>query len=95
MSVYWYSLECEGCSGNHALNKVEQVCRRKGIDFEERRVLYWEVWEKEANEIMELNEGLKLPFFYETTSGSVLLGSSLTLLDTIEKWIDRAVEASS
>lgn len=87
--VILYSKSCEGCSGNHALTKVKQVCAKKGIEFQERRVIFWDRWEKEANEIIELNEGLKLPFFYNIDTGSVLVGNSLTPLDTIENWLKK------
>lgn len=90
--VILYSESCEGCSGNHALTKVKQVCKEQGIDFQERRVIFWDRWEKEANEIMELNEGLKLPFFFETTSQQVLRANSLTPLDSLERWIDKCLK---
>jgi len=87
MAVYLYSKECQGCKGNHALNKVKQVCREKGIDFQERRTIFWKKWEEEANEIMKINEGLELPFFYRDDTGDVLKGNSLTPLETITKWL--------
>lgn len=85
--IILYSRDCQGCSGNHALNKIKQVCKKEGIDFQERRTIFWDRWEKEANEIMEANEGLKLPFFYNTDNGNILVGNSLTPLQTIENWV--------
>ena len=92
MAVYLYSKECQGCKGNHALNKVKQVCREKGIDFQERRTIFWDRWEKEADAIMEANEGLNLPFFYETETQNVFVGNSLTPLATIAKWVDNCIK---
>ena len=92
--VILYSKECQGCKGNHALNKVKQVCREKGIDFQERRTIFWKKWEEEANDIMEVNDGLKLPFFYETETGDVLTGNSLIPLDTIENWVKKCIKES-
>ena len=88
MSIIYYSRDCGGCSGNHALNKVKQVCKKEGLDFQERRTIFWKVWENEARGIIELNEGLKLPFFYNTETGDVLKGSSLTPLDSVEHWLE-------
>lgn len=85
--IILYSKDCQGCAGNHALTKVKQVCRQNGIEFQERRTIFWTVWEKEAQGIIELNKGLKLPFFYNTETGNVLEGNSLTPLETIEKWV--------
>ena len=87
--IILYSKDCEGCSGNHALAKVKQVCSQQGIEFQERRTIFWKVWEEEAESIIKLNEGLKLPFFYNSDIGDVLVGNSLTPLDTIEKWIKK------
>lgn len=91
--IVFYSKSCEGCSGNHALDKMKQVCKKQGIDFQERRTILWERYEEEANKIMELNEGLGLPFFYSTNSGEVLKGYSLTPLDTLEELIKKDKDA--
>lgn len=93
MAIYFYSRECNSCSGNHALDKMKQVCKKQGVDFQERRTILWERFEQEADEIMELNEGLKLPFFYFEGTGAVLKGDSLTPLDTIEKWLDKCLKS--
>lgn len=85
--IIFYSSNCESCAGNHALRKVKQVCHQRGLEFQERRTIFWKVWEKEANSIIEVNDGLKLPFFYNTETGDVLKGFSLTPLDTIENWL--------
>lgn len=85
--IVFYSKSCESCSGNHALMKMKTHCKKQGVDFQERRTILWERYEQEADEIMELNEGLKLPFFYSTNSGEVLKGYSMTPLDTLEKLI--------
>ena len=86
--IILYEQNCTGCSGNHALAKVKQVCKQKNIEFQERRTIFWKVWGNEAKEIIKLNEGLKLPFFYNSETGDVLEGNSLTPLGTIEKWIE-------
>ena len=87
MAIYLYAVSCEGCSGNRALSKIQQVCKQQGVDFQERRTIYWDVWEKEANQIMALNEGLKLPFLYDTESGKAQHITSLETLDSIETFI--------
>lgn len=86
--IIWYSETCEGCSGNHALAKIKTLCEKNGLEFEERRTILWEVYEAEADDIMEANEGLKLPFFYGTESEKVLGGYSQTPLDTLEKLVE-------
>ena len=86
--IIFYSKDCESCSGNHALTKIKSLCNKKGLDFQERRVIFWDRWEKEANDIIELNKGLKLPFFYNSETEATLYGFSLTPLDTLEKWLE-------
>lgn len=86
MSIYFYSKSCEGCAGNHALDKMAQVCKNQGIDFQERRTILWERYEEEANKIMELNPGLELPFFYNTENGNTLMGNSLTPLEEVQRF---------
>lgn len=86
--IVFYSKSCESCAGNHALAKMKNHCKRQGVKFEEHRTVLWVRYEDEAKQIMELNEGLKLPFFYSTNSGEVLPGYSLTPLETLQKLID-------
>lgn len=87
--IIFYSKSCESCTGNHALAKMKEHCKKEGVDFREQRTILWERYEQEANEIMELNEGLELPFFYSTNSGEVLKGYSQTPLETLEKLIKK------
>lgn len=94
MKVVLFERSCEGCQGNHALNKIKQVCSQQGIAFQEHQTIFWEVWEEEANQIMALNPGLKLPFLYCEDNGATLHVDSLTLLDQIERWIKNACEES-
>lgn len=84
--VIWYSRECSSCAGNHALDKMKQVCKKQGIDFQEHRTILWERYEEEANKIMELNPGLELPFFFNEATQQVMVGNSLTPLEQIEKF---------
>lgn len=91
MSVYFYSKSCEGCAGNYALAKMKQVCKKQGIDFQEHRIILWERYEEEANKIMEINEGLELPFFFETTSQMTLQANSLVPLDTLKEWLEKCL----
>ena len=84
--IVFYSKSCEGCTGNHALDKMAQVCKNQGIDFQERRTILWERYEEEANKIMELNPGLELPFFYNTENGNTLMGNSLTPLEEVQRF---------
>ena len=83
--IIFYSKTCEGCKGNQALAKMKSHCKKQEVEFEERRTILWERYEQEANDILELNEGLKLPFFYNSDTGEVLQGNSLTSLAEIEK----------
>jgi len=92
VNIYLYSISCEGCSGNHALSKIQQACKQQDVDFQERRTIFWDRWEKEADEIMKLNPGLELPFYYFEETGDTLPGSSLLLLDTIERWVKKNKE---
>lgn len=86
--IVFYSKSCEGCAGNHALAKMKEHCKKQDVVFQERRTVLWERYEEEANKIMELNEGLELPFFYSTNTGEILSGYSLTPLDTLQKLIN-------
>ena len=86
--IIFYSKSCEGCSGNHALDKMKQVCKKQGVDFQEHRTILWERYEEEANEIMKINEGLKLPFFYNDENGNTLEGNSFTPLEEIKKLVN-------
>ena len=86
--IVFYSKSCESCAGNHTLAKMKNHCKRQGVEFQERRTVLWERYEEEARKIMELNEGLKLPFFYSTNTGEVLRGFSLTPLETLQKLIN-------
>lgn len=85
--IIFYSKSCEGCVGNHALDKMKQVCKKHGIDFQEHRTILWERYEEEADKIMELNPGLKLPFFWNEATQEAMEGNSLTPLEQIEKFI--------
>lgn len=86
--IVFYSQSCESCAGNHALNKIKTYCEKQGVEFQERRTILWERYEQEANDIMKLNQGLKLPFFYSTNTGETLEGFSLTPLDTLQSLVD-------
>lgn len=68
---------------------MQQRCKENGIDFETRRTILWDRYEKEAKEIMEINPNLTLPFFYGTESGEVLKGTSFTPLDEIDELIEK------
>lgn len=87
--IIFYSKSCESCAGNNALTKMQEHCKKQGVDFEVRRTILWDRFEKEADRIMELNPKLKLPFFYSTNTGLVLTGFSLTPLDTLQTLIDK------
>ena len=86
--IVFYAKHCEGCKGNNALMKMQAECERLGVDFSERRTILWQVYEQEANAIMEINEGLDLPFFYNTETGAVLKGDSFTPLEEIRELIN-------
>lgn len=87
MAIIFYSKTCEDCSGNHALASMKSYCKKRGVVFEEHRTILWSRYEEEANKIMALNEGLKLPFFYGTESGQVLSGFSMTPIDELSKLV--------
>ena len=91
--IVFYSDTCEDCAGNHALMKMKSHCKKKGVEFEERRTVLWVRFEEEAQEIMDANKGLKLPFFYATECDEVLSGFSLTPLDTLEALIKKEKKA--
>lgn len=84
--IIFYAKTCEGCAGNQALAKMKAHCEKYGVDFEERRTVLWEVYEREAQEIMD-NASIELPFFYGTLSNKVLSGNTLTTLEEIDKLI--------
>ena len=86
--IIFYSESCESCSGNHALSNMKSHCKKQGVGFQEHRTILWKRYEEEANNIIKLNPGLKLPFFYSTNSGETLAGYSLTPLDTLQKLIE-------
>lgn len=90
--IIFYTRGCEGCAGNQALGKMKQYCKQEGVDFVERRTIFFYVFENEANEIMK-KSGVKLPFFYGTKSGKVLVGNTFTPLEQIEELI-RAEKAA-
>ena len=83
--IVFYSQNCEDCTGNHALAKMRNICEQQGIQFQERRTVLWIRFEEEANEIMKINPGLKLPFFYNTETGQTLHGTSFTPIDELQK----------
>ena len=89
MRIYLYDTSCEGCFGNHALDKMKQVCKQQEVEFQERRTIFWDRWEKEAEEIKEANPGLELPFFYCVETGEVKIGNSLTPLEDLENWVKK------
>lgn len=87
--VIFYSKTCDGCSGNHALMNMKSECKKRGVEFEERRTLLWHVFEEEADAIMDANlddnneRKFNLPFFYGEKSGQVVNGNSFTPVDKI------------
>ena len=85
--IIFYAKSCESCSGNRALEKMKSYCKERGVDFQEHRTILWERYEQEANEIMKLNPGLKLPFFYNSETGKTLEGNSFTPLEEIQKLV--------
>ena len=89
--IVFYSKSCEGCSGNQALAKMQTYCEKRGVEFQERRTVLWELYEKEANELMEAYN-IKMPFFYSTNSGEVLVGNTLTPLEQIEELVKKDIK---
>ena len=87
MAVYFYSKSCDGCSGNQALKKIEQLCKKNGLDFSERRTILYYKWEEEADKIMENNPGLKLPFFFNEDTQEAMSGYSGTPLMELKKFM--------
>ena len=90
--IIWYSRECSSCIGNQSLEKMKQFCKKQGVDFEERRTILWKAYEDEANSIMEVNEGLKLPFFFNDETQEVLRGNTFTPTEELEKLIEKEIE---
>lgn len=89
--IVWYSRECSSCAGNQALSKMEAYCKKRGVEFQERRTILWERYEQEANEIMDAY-GVKMPFFYATNSGEVLVGNTFTPIEDIQKLVNKEIE---
>lgn len=89
--IVFYSKSCEGCAGNQALSKMKAYCEKRGVEFQERRTVLWELYEKEANELME-TYNIKMPFFYSTNSGEVLVGNTLTPLEEIQELVKKDTE---
>lgn len=85
--IVFYTKSCDGCSGNHALMNMKSYCKKRDVDFEERRTILWHVYEEEADAIMAENKDLSLPFFYSENTGKVLSGNSFTPTDDILKLI--------
>lgn len=85
--IIFYSRTCEGCTGNQALTKMKIHCEKAGVDFQERRTIFFYVFENEANEIIK-KTGVKLPFFYGTESEKVLEGNTFTPIEEIDKLIE-------
>ena len=86
--IVFYSKTCESCTGNRALMKMKGECNSLGVEFQERRTILWQVYEKEAEKISKaLN--VKLPFFYNTETEEALEGNSLTPLEDIKNFIKR------
>lgn len=84
--IVFYSKSCEGCKGNQALSKVEALCKKNDVEFEERRTILWKVYEKEANDISEAL-GVKLPFFYNTDTEQAIEGNTFTEIEKLEKLV--------
>ena len=85
--IVFYSNNCEGCTGNQALTRMKTHCEKAGVDFQERRTIFFFFFEDEANEIME-KTGVKLPFFYGTKSEQVLEGNTFTPIEDIDALIE-------
>lgn len=84
--IVFYSKGCEGCRGNQAISKIQALCNKEGIEFQERRTILWKVYEKEANDIGEaLN--VKLPFFYNTETKTALEGNTFTPRDKLKQLV--------
>lgn len=92
--IVFYTKTCDGCTGNHALVNMKSYCKQKGVEFEERRTIFWHVFEEEADAIMDANldengkRKIELPFFYSTESGDMLSGNSFTPTEEILKLIE-------
>lgn len=89
--IIWYSRECSSCAGNQALSKMKAYCEKRGVEFQEHRTILWEKYEEEADSLMEAYN-VKMPFFYATSAGEVLVGNTLTPLEDIEKLVKKEIE---
>ena len=87
--IVFYSKGCEGCKGNQAIEKIKQFCKKYDVEFEERRTILWKVYEEEADSIIELNDGVKLPFFYNDETGEVLEGNTFTPTEELKKIVKK------
>lgn len=89
--IVFYSVDCQGCKGNQSLMRMKAVCNSKKVDFQERRTIFWQQYEREANAIMDV-ANVKLPFFYGTNSHTVLEGDSFTPITKIEQMVQEELK---
>ena len=94
MGIIYYDRGCGSCAGNQSIQKIKKFCEKEGVEFQEHRTILWKVYENEANEIIELNEGLELPFFYGESTGLVLESSTFSLTDDLKKLVKEEKKAS-
>lgn len=84
--IIYYSKECGSCKGTQELALVKNYAKQAGVEFMERRTIFWDRFEKEAQEISEAFN-VELPFFYGSNSKIVYTEEQLKNVQTIHEFI--------
>lgn len=69
--IILYTTSCETCNKAHNVKLIERECLNRGIQFQQRITLFFEMWQKEA-ERLEQTFHAKQPFVYNTETKKVL-----------------------
>lgn len=93
MSIFYYSKECGSCKNSQELALMKTYCQEKGVDFSERRTIFFDRFEKEAEQISK-DQGVELPFFYAVKAKKAVEQKDLTHIEDLKDFIEREKNAS-
>lgn len=93
MSIFYYSKECGSCHLPQEIALMKSYCQEKGVDFSERRTLFWDRFEKEANDISKAHN-VELPFFYSSNNKEVAKPETMKNIEKLKEFIEREKNAS-
>lgn len=93
MSIFYYSKECGSCHQPEEIALMKSYCQEKGVDFSERRTLFWDRFEKEANDISKAYN-VELPFFYSSNNKEVAKPETMKNIEKLKEFIEREKNAS-